>query len=79
MVMSGGTTMYAGIAERLQQELTNLAPAKMKVKMNAPKERKYSVWIGGAILSNLSSFETMWVTREDFEESGASIVHRKCF
>ena len=23
--------------------------------------------------------ETMWVTKADFEESGASIVHRKCF
>jgi len=79
LVMSGGTTMYPGIPERLQAEVAKLAPAKMKVKMTAPDERKYSVWIGGAILSNLSSFETMWVTKADFEETGASIVHRKCF
>merc|ERR1711935_826343 len=79
LVMSGGTTMYPGIPERLQAEITKLAPAKMKVKMTAPEERKYSVWIGGAILSNLSSFETMWVTKADFEEQGATIVHRKCF
>ena len=48
--------------------MKNLAPAKVKVKINAPGERKFSVWIGGAILSNLSSFETMWVTKQDFEE-----------
>lgn len=79
LVMSGGSTMFEGAPERLQNEIANLAPAKCKVKMTAPGERKYSVWIGGAILSNLSSFETMWVTKADFEESGATIVHRKCF
>merc|ERR1719231_288752 len=50
-VLSGGTTMYAGIADRLSKELTALAPASMKVKIIAPPERKYSVWIGGSILS----------------------------
>merc|ERR1712048_869136 len=65
MVMSGGTTMYPGIPERLEKEMVNLAPAKMKVKINAPGERKYSVWIGGAILSHLSTFATMWIAKED--------------
>ena len=36
VVMSGGTTMYAGIADRLSKELTALAPASMKVKIIAP-------------------------------------------
>jgi len=36
MVMSGGTTMYPGIPERLEKEMVALAPAKMKVKINAP-------------------------------------------
>ena len=68
MVMSGGTTMYPGIPERLEKEMVALAPAKMKVKINAPEERKFSVWIGGSILSSLSTFATMWVTKEDYEE-----------
>ena len=51
----------------------------MKVRISAPQERKFSVWIGGSILSSLSTFATMWITKEDYEESGASIVHRKCF
>ncbi len=79
MVMSGGTTMYEGIADRLEKEMISLAPAKVKVKINAPAERKFSVWIGGSILSSLSTFSTMWITKDDYEESGASIVHRKCF
>ena len=79
VVLSGGTTMYAGIAERLTKELTTRAPPSMKVKVVAPPERKFSVWIGGSILSSLSSFQQMWVSKAEYEEAGPSIVHRKCF
>jgi actin, other eukaryote len=79
IVLSGGTTMYEGIADRLTKEVTNLAPQSMKIKVVAPPERKYSVWIGGSILSSLTTFGTMWVKKEEYEESGPAIVHRKCF
>ncbi|CAL4084910.1 unnamed protein product, partial [Meganyctiphanes norvegica] len=79
IVLSGGTTMYPGIADRMQKEITNLAPSTLKIKIIAPPERKYSVWIGGSILSSLSTFQTMWITKEEYEESGPGIVHRKCF
>ena len=79
IVLSGGTTMYPGIADRLQKEVTSLAPSTLKIKIIAPPERKYSVWIGGSILASLSTFQTMWITKEEYEESGPGIVHRKCF
>nr|BAB85854.1 actin [Blepharisma japonicum] len=79
VVMSGGSTMYPGISERLNKELVAKAPPSMKIKVVAPPERKYSVWIGGSILSSLSSFQQMWVTKAEYDEAGASIVHRKCF
>merc|ERR1711982_164934 len=56
-VMSGGTTMYPGIADRMQKEITALAPSTIKIKITAPPERKYSVWIGGSILASLSTFQ----------------------
>merc|ERR1712083_1121688 len=59
IVMSGGTTMYAGIADRMQKEITALAPSTIKVKIIAPPERKYSVWIGGSILGSLSTFQNL--------------------
>jgi len=79
IVMSGGTTMYPGIADRMQKEITSLAPSSMKVKIIAPPERKYSVWIGGSILASLSTFQQMWISKQEYDESGPSIVHRKCF
>ena len=40
-------------------------------------ERKYSVWIGGSILASLSTFQQMWISKQEYDESGPSIVHRK--
>jgi len=79
IVLSGGSTMFGGIADRLQKEVTALAPPTMKIKVVAPPERKYSVWIGGSILSSLSTFQAMWISKQEYDESGPSIVHRKCF
>jgi len=78
-VLSGGSTMYPGIGDRMQKEITGLAPPTMKVKIIAPPERKYSVWIGGSILASLSTFAPLWITKEEYDESGPGIVHRKCF
>jgi actin-related protein len=71
--------MYPGIADRMEKEMKALAPSTMKVKIIAPPERKYSVWIGGSILSSLPTFENMWISRQEYNEAGPSIVHRKCF
>merc|ERR1711908_45070 len=78
-VMSGGTTMYPGIADRMQKEITALAPSTTKIKIIAPPERKYSVWIGGSILSSLSTFQQMWISKMEYDESGPAIVHRARF
>jgi hypothetical protein len=69
----------AGIADRMSKEITALAPSAMKIKVVAPPERKYSVWIGGSILASLSTFQQMWIAKSEYDESGPSIVHRKCF
>merc|ERR1712027_107743 len=77
-VLSGGTTTFPAIEERLLDEMTKLAPAGNEIKIIAPPERKYSVWIGGSILASLSTFEEMWVGKDEYDEAGPTIVHRKC-
>ena len=52
---------------------------KNKLKIVAPYDRNLSVWIGRAIAASVSQFENMWITKEEFEEFGPSIIHRKCF
>ncbi|KAJ1442657.1 beta-actin, partial [Ochromonadaceae sp. CCMP2298] len=78
IVLSGGTTMFPGIAERLGKELKLRLPPRLPVTVVAPPERKYSVWIGGSILASLNTFQQMWISKAEYEEAGASIVHRKC-
>ncbi|CAN1257555.1 Actin, muscle (Fragments), partial [Linum perenne] len=56
IVLSGGSTMFPGIADRMSKEISALAPSSMKIKVVAPPERK-----------------------AEYDESGPSIVHRKCF
>ncbi|CAO2623138.1 Actin, cytoplasmic 1 [Lemmus lemmus] len=76
-VLSGGTTVYPGIADRMQKEITALAPSIMKIKIIAPPEHKYSVWISGSILASLSTFQQMWKSKQEYSNSGPSIVHCK--
>jgi len=79
IVLSGGSTMFDKINERIEKEIIAKAPQSMKVKVVAPPERKFSVWIGGSILCSLTTFQTMWVTRDEYNEAGPQIIHRKCF
>ena len=79
ILITGGSTLFKGFVQRLQKEMTVLAPSYYKVKVIAPPERKYSAWIGGSIMSSLTTFQEMWLTKDEYDESGPGIVHRKCF
>ncbi len=79
IILSGGTTMFEGMGERLLKEIENRAPKSIQVKVIASPDRKYAVWRGGSTLTSLSTFASMWVTKEDYDEHGAGIVHRKCY
>jgi len=79
VVLSGGTTMFPGISDRITKELNQLVPTSVAVRVIAPPERKYSVWIGGSVLASLNTFQENWITKEEYEECGPQIVHRKCF
>lgn len=60
IVLTGGSTLFEGMAERMQHEMNKLAgsiQSKAKLaKVLAPPERLYSVWLGGSILASLSTF-----------------------
>ena len=79
--LSGGPAMYKGLPERLTKEFKSFAPESMKqeVRVISSPNSQFATWIGGAILSNISIFESQWITKNEYEEKGATIVHRKCF
>lgn len=92
IILSGGTTLLKNFGDRLLNELKasqasqtsiwannrNVSrETKMKIKIYAPPERKFSTWIGGSILASLSTFRKMWVTLAEYAED-PDCVHRKC-
>eukprot|EP01137_Pigoraptor_chileana_P021065 Opistho-2@84306 len=81
VIATGGNTLVPGFVERLQAEVYAVAPPGSKVKVVAPpsaSERRFSAWIGGSILASLSTFQQMWISRQEYEESGKSIVEKRC-
>lgn len=79
IVLSGGSTMFHNLPERLQKELIRLTPSSIKIKLVAPAQRKFSVWLGGSILAGLSTFQHLWISKNDYDEYGSTIIHRRNF
>lgn len=76
IVLSGGSTMFPGLKERLHKELDELVPENVEIRIVAPPERRYSVWIGGSILSSLKSFQRLWLSKKEYQELGPDAVKR---
>ncbi|XP_067678683.1 actin, cytoplasmic-like [Haliotis asinina] len=77
-LLFGGNTMFSGMADRIKKEIADVAPPSTKINVIAPPERKYSVWIGGSILAPRLTSQQKWISKQEYDESGPSIVHRKC-
>ncbi|KAG0005202.1 Actin-1 [Entomortierella chlamydospora] len=79
IILAGGSTLFPGFGDRLQKEVSALAPKSITVNVVSPPQRATSAWLGGAALASSSTFQSMWVTKQEYDDSGPSIVHRKCF
>lgn len=77
---AGGGSLFGAAKERLERDLLELAPqaAKVKVMMHPnATERKFSAWLGGSILGCLGTFHQLWMSKAEYEEHGAALIHRK--
>ncbi|EKM80508.1 hypothetical protein AGABI1DRAFT_113677 [Agaricus bisporus var. burnettii JB137-S8] len=78
VVLTGGGSQFAGFADRLSNELTRTFPhAKIHAPGN-PIERRYGGWLGGSILASLGTFHQLWISKEEWQEHGKSIVGQRC-
>lgn len=80
IVLTGGTSLFSSLRDRLEKELAEIAPPMVKVKVNAASnmiERRYSTWIGGSILASLGTFQQMWMSKAEYKEHGAGLIHKR--
>ena len=76
IVDSGGGVNLSGFRKRLQHEITQLGYHMVNTD-NKSNPRFYS-WIGGSILSSLSTFPALSVARQEYDEYGSSLVNNRC-
>jgi len=74
IVVGGGTTALPGFATRLEKELKERAPSAT-IRLIARPNLKYSVWVGGSVLGSMDIFPLAWISKKDYDEKGASLVH----
>ena len=77
VVLGGGNTMFPKLDERIQRQVSLLAPKGVITKCVSFKNRMQAAWIGGSIIASLGTFPTMWVQKAEYDEHGPSIIHRK--
>lgn len=79
IVLTGGSTLFSGLGDRLLNELRKLAPKETRIRITAPPERLFSTYLGGSILSSLASFKKLWISKLEYEEEGLTVIHRRTF
>ena len=80
VLLTGGNSLLPNLGARLEKELVALGPQTSKIKVLAQQaqlERRFSAWIGGSILASLGSFQQMWLSKAEYDENGAQLIHRK--
>ncbi|PVU87906.1 hypothetical protein BB559_005823 [Furculomyces boomerangus] len=81
VVLTGGNTLFPGFTERFSNELPKLCQSS-RVRIHTPGstiDRRYTAWLGGSILASLGTFHQMWISSEEYQEQGTSIVNKRCF
>ena len=76
----GGNTLMKNFPEKLRMELSDNKDTG-SFNLSFVPERQFSSWVGGSIMSSLDNFQYMWVTKEEFDEKGKTLVSidSKCF
>ncbi len=78
------TKLVEGLFRWLKVEAAFVIRASMFPSIDDRREgelggsKDVTLWRGGAGLASLSTFEEMWIPRDEYDESGPGIVLRKC-
>ena len=77
LVVAGGCSLLTGFNERLLKQMQKLANRDVTIQILAPKNRKFSCWVGGATVSSLKAFNRLWITKKDYDEEGQRILFER--
>lgn len=81
LMVTGGNSLIMGFTDRLNHDLAQKCLSTQKIRVTAAPtsaERRFGAWIGGSIVSSLGTFQQLWISKGEYEESGRQIVDKKC-
>ncbi|XP_056657123.1 actin-like isoform X4 [Monodelphis domestica] len=78
-ILCGGSMAFPGMERRMVKELQAQEHQLTNIKVIVPSECWFSSWCGGSILTGLNSFQHMWIYDYEYQDIGATIIHRRCF
>lgn len=70
VVLEGGSTLLSGFPERLRQDLGPGATV-----LGSP-HRAIAAWLGGSIMASRDSFQSLWLSRREYEEEGPWAIYK---
>ena len=76
IILSGGSTMFPGLKERLTKSIQEKITKNVDVKIHTPSDRMYSVWLGGSLLGFRKGFFKAAITKHQFIEEGPEVIHQ---
>ncbi|XP_052199836.1 actin-related protein 6 [Diospyros lotus] len=79
IILTGGSTLFPRFAKRLERELRPLVPDNYQVKITTQEDPILGVWRGGSLLASSPDFETMCVTKAEYEEFGSARCRKRFF
>ena len=73
VLLTGGNSLIPNALERLERSLRSLVPPDYELSVSRPDNPALSAWRGGShfAASSDSTFNTVAVSRQEYEESGA--------
>jgi actin-related protein len=79
IIVCGGNSNLTGFSKRLEKDLVK-GNTKLKMIVSNPTfpASKEIVWMGGSILASLGTFQQLWISKQEWQETGSSIISRKC-
>nr|UEK51544.1 actin-related protein 6 [Parasacculina yatsui] len=70
IVLTGGSTKFAGFAQRLQSEVRSMAPDDLQVRISAPLDPLTHTWHAATRVVDDPLMEKLWLTKKQWEEQG---------
>lgn len=88
IVLSGGSSMYAGLPTRLEKDIKDRylngvlkgnadRMKKFKINIEDPPRRKHMVFLGGSVLADIMKDKPeFWISKAEYDEKGLSCISK---